>query len=597
MESLQPASSTVVPCSELEVSEIVKYWLKLKNYQVNQEDKLKCINSASKLTKPSTESLGPIVHIMREALLDEDTFVRYSAAIAMGDILNDHFDNINFTHVFNDMVSSMSTMEYGWRVSILDLLWHHLSQSESRKNCYVAVTVVGQRWMYLCELCLFDCLDECKSSSLIKQTSEKVVMHCQFLRLWKRIIKRCVNSKHEQIFDFLKPVLKLVSVVRPKILESKMTFRAVLKLINVVVKNIAKISELEGVLKDISVQLAKSFVDCFSPEWFEEFPSDFKDGFGGELTINSKSQQNFLICRIVGNICIKLVSVVPGLDIDSSSSNLSSSFRVLISLDACVGRTTSLYHFLWVPAVYSEQDDAWINILMTLLEIYIDRKSRLQEEEACTGTQDVLNMIQPHKQFLLFLDNTGFDDTLIVDLLISPETCFLAYFTKYLRLVSSEWTDFVSTHFEYTANTSVDSRLDNGENVHSEAELFSEDENPLTSLDKEYDTVKNSGPELTISHGLALLHQYGDNDEEETDNEEDIKTSMGKPCVHNEIDHTTEPQFDVFPPKINKCLEETMSVLIKVRLKIEKYKDSSILPYDPTVLIHLIEKVEEIYEE
>ncbi|XP_062580065.1 uncharacterized protein LOC134242058 isoform X2 [Saccostrea cucullata] len=574
---------TFVSCPELEVSEIVKSWLLSKNYQDNLKDKLKCINSASKLTEKYKssicfETLGPVVHITREALSDEDPFVRYSAAIALGDILN-HFDNTDFTQVINDMISTMSTMQCGRRVSILDLLWHHLSKSESKENCLVSVTVLGQQWTYLCELCLFDSLvvkHEC-SSFLIKQTSEKVVMHCEFLSLWKRMIKTCVNSKQEQIIDFLKPIFKLISVVRPKVLENRLTFRAVLKFIYVAVKNIAEISEFEGASKDISIQLAKTLVDCFSSEWFEDFPCDFKDGFGGELTINSNKQQSFLICRIVGNICVKLVSFVLG-------------------LDTWMGRTSPQNHFLWVPAVYSEQDDAWINILMTLLEIYINMKSRLQDEEACTVIQDALDMIQPHKQFLLFLDTTGFDDTLIVDLLISPETCFLTYFTKYLRLVSSEWTEFVTTHSEYTVSTSVN-RFSNKEKVHLEEELSDGDEDTL-SVHKELDTVKHSGPEPKISDGLTLLHQYGDDEEEEEIADEDEEdTSMGKTPIHSVIDHSIDSQFDVFPTQSNKCLEETMSVLIRVRFKIKKYQDSSILPYDPTVLIHLIEEVEEIYEQ
>jgi hypothetical protein len=41
-----------------------------------------------------------------------------------------------------------------------------------------------------------------------------------------------------------------------------------------------------------------------------------------------------------------------------------------------MGRVTTCGSFLWIPRVYAEQDDGWIDIMMTLLEIYMEGKSR-----------------------------------------------------------------------------------------------------------------------------------------------------------------------------------------------------------------------------
>lgn len=233
----------------------------------------------------------------------------------MGDAIN-QFEDTDFVPMFSDMISSMFNFQYEYRVSLLDFLGHQLTQTVVEKNWLQLVTVMGKQWMRLCEVCLMDSLivpGREDSSFLTKKTSDKVVMHCQFLQLWKRIIKRCANSKQENLIEFLKPVLNLISKIKPKILENKMTFRAVLKLIYTVVRNIGVISEFGTELKDLSVQLGKAFVGCFSPEWFEEFSCDFKDGFGGELTVNSNNQQGYSILRTVANICIKLVSVIPKL--------------------------------------------------------------------------------------------------------------------------------------------------------------------------------------------------------------------------------------------------------------------------------------------
>jgi hypothetical protein len=244
---------------------------------------------------------------------------------------------------------------------------------------------------------------------------------------------------------------------------------------------------------------------------------------------------------------------------------------------------------------------------------------RLKENEACVATQDTLNKIQPHQQFLLFLDNTGFDDTLIVDLLVSPETCFLSYFTQYLRVVFSEWTEFVNTHSQYKPDISVIKRNDSKEGLNTEWELNSDDEMTSASVNE-----VPSGSESNMSNGLALLQQYDDAEKEEVDEDDDeaednieVEKEEVEEDHHDDViqDGSTKSDFDsrdselkqdgidrskscdLPPAGVDSCLDQTMAVLIRVRLKMEKYKDSSVIQYNPAVLIHLIEKVEELYEQ
>ena len=52
---------------------------------------------------------------------------------------------------------------------------------------------------------------------------------------------------------------------------------------------------------------------------------------------------------------------------------------------------------------------------------------------------DVLRSVDPHTLFLGFLDSTAWDHSILLDLLTSPETCFLLYMVRYLRYVVSDW--------------------------------------------------------------------------------------------------------------------------------------------------------------
>lgn len=241
-------------------------------------------------------------------------------------------------------------------------------------------------------------------------------------------------------------------------------------------------------------------------------------------------------------------------------------------------------------------------------------------------------MIQPHKQFLLFLDNTGFDETLVVDLLISPETCFLFYFTKYLRLLASEWTEFVRTHSEYSSHGSLDSRCGSQDSIYAESGIYTQNVNKTAS--QETNTVN--------AKGLTMLQQYGfddddgddggddDDGEEEEEGEEEegcgdddghcdkkvkddnsddgickndeegesrVKIVTADSLCSSINDHLDSDTLDLQSANISICLDKTMAVLIRVRLKMEKFTDSSILQYNPQVLVHLIEQVEELYEQ
>ena len=51
--------------------------------------------------------------------------------------------------------------------------------------------------------------------------------------------------------------------------------------------------------------------------------------------------------------------------------------------------------------------------------------------------------LQQHHYFRQFVAGTGYDHSVLVDLLTSPETCFLSYFTRYLKYSLTTWEDFV----------------------------------------------------------------------------------------------------------------------------------------------------------
>ncbi|XP_014666581.1 PREDICTED: protein Lines homolog isoform X4 [Priapulus caudatus] len=87
----------------------------------------------------------------------------------------------------------------------------------------------------------------------------------------------------------------------------------------------------------------------------------------------------------------------------------------------------------WVQQLYGDQDDELIDMMMELLKLYTFM---------APAHSEVTDAMSPHIIFSQFLEMISFDHQVLLDLLISNETNFLEYLTRYLRLVSNDRESF-----------------------------------------------------------------------------------------------------------------------------------------------------------
>ena len=88
------------------------------------------------------------------------------------------------------------------------------------------------------------------------------------------------------------------------------------------------------------------------------------------------------------------------------------------------------------------------------------------------------NIINPHESFLLFLQHTNWDSSLLLDFIISPETCFLQYFTHYLKLVVNDWDFFMTVSKQFQGEQSLPSQC-LSKFMHTQAKSLDEVSNQL----------------------------------------------------------------------------------------------------------------------
>ncbi|XP_078283279.1 protein Lines homolog 1 isoform X2 [Rhinoraja longicauda] len=99
----------------------------------------------------------------------------------------------------------------------------------------------------------------------------------------------------------------------------------------------------------------------------------------------------------------------------------------------------------WVSFIFVEQDDDLVDVASALLTIYTHCPGFVEthaQENAATSQEAHGQWFNPHCIFLLLLKSLAFDHQVLLDFLISSETCFLEYLVKYLHLLRRDWQSF-----------------------------------------------------------------------------------------------------------------------------------------------------------
>ncbi|XP_077324104.1 protein Lines homolog 1-like isoform X2 [Lithobates pipiens] len=105
----------------------------------------------------------------------------------------------------------------------------------------------------------------------------------------------------------------------------------------------------------------------------------------------------------------------------------------------------------WVSLTFIEQDDDMLEVAKCLLKMYQHNPSLCSQSTSCDSENSIWSGSShqsgsdPHCVFLFMLGNVSFDSSVLLDFLISSETCFLEYLVRYLKLLNSDWPRFCLT--------------------------------------------------------------------------------------------------------------------------------------------------------
>lgn len=224
---------------------------------------------------------------------------------------------------------------------------------------------------------------------------------------------------------------------------------------------------LHGDLLDVSFTL----LQAVSLGWLKRIPVNPRPClFGGSEILdveNNTPGPDMVMLRTVSLILIKAmeINLKNTMDAVKDKGCLKNELQSCLSqlmlflkmhLQGCAQFQQLPHPCAWVSFVFVEQDDDLVEVASALLTIYTHCRGFLEtdaQENAATSQEAHGQWFNPHCIFLLLLKSLAFDHHVLLDFLISCETCFLKYLVKYLRLLRKDWQSFCCICAQFDASS------------------------------------------------------------------------------------------------------------------------------------------------
>ena len=168
--------------------------------------------------------------------------------------------------------------------------------------------------------------------------------------------------------------------------------------------------------------------------------------------------------------------------------------------------------------------------------------------------------------FIKFLFSISHDHLVLVDYIISDETCFVDFLTQYMMYIHDNWSTFTTSHSKLQESIRT---IDGGKPKRL----------VLSSRKRKHDHLTQSIDTVSPDSYLQKVNP------------------TSQPLVSYDLTDSSDSEEE-YPPINKSILHNTMSCMIRLRLALERMLDKQIIlnPQAPAELVSIMEKVEVLYE-
>ncbi|XP_061731606.1 protein Lines homolog 1 isoform X2 [Nerophis ophidion] len=277
--------------------------------------------------------------------------------------------------------------------------------------------------------------------------------------------------------------------------------------------------------------LARAVLNGVAGGWLPSVRVESASFFGGTSGKRREGGDGVML-RAVGLLVIKCVEH----HVRSAAAG-AEACGYLQALWSFLGQTEVVHTCRLMTRVFGEQDDDMMEAAKALLAIFL----QLREDPSLdfgVGDAACTCGCNPHCHFLSLLQSVAFDHRVLLDFLISMETCFLEYLVRYLKYLRTDWQGFTAA----CQRVGVSPESDSGQ--------------------------------VSTSSGRSLV-DYDTSDESETDNAEG--TAEGLDCGNTAAGGT---------------LARAVGCLTKLRLLVDRLQTKKMFPYNAESLLKLLAHVD-----
>ncbi|RXM94062.1 Protein Lines-like 1 [Acipenser ruthenus] len=274
----------------------------------------------------------------------------------------------------------------------------------------------------------------------------------------------------------------------------------------------------DGNLKSDMLALANGVLQSVHAGWLQDIPVSPKPCFFGGTEVLG-------VADLLSYLCLLKLFLKKHLKSASVSQHL-------------------LHPCAWVSVIFMEQDDDMIEAAKALLILHLHFRRLsgiISDGVDSTGSLTQLtheNGCNPHCMFFLFLSSVAFDHTVLLDFLISTETCFLEYFVKYLKLVREDWEHFCTACHccDSVSSETGEQNAACSENACGSKTISQDDQacRQLVFPVAENNVLESESPEsqtkCNVKYSDGPLVDYGSSDESGSDLVEPVCLATGKQC-------------------------------------------------------------------
>ncbi|XP_074651931.1 protein Lines homolog 1-like [Tubulanus polymorphus] len=233
--------------------------------------------------------------------------------------------------------------------------------------------------------------------------------------------------------------------------------------------------------------------------------------------------------------------------------------------------------------VFADQDNALIDCMLILLDLHI---------KITTARPDELKHLNPHGIFIKFLKIILYDQSVLLDFVTSPETSFLEYLVRYLRYAITDWYNFVDFHKTCKKTNSSDTEIHSSENNPNSHKTDDSSE----SDDESFNLVKRVCRDRDFDPS-SLKCEDDSNKAQETESSvlNGVQSESVSNLLHLEAYESSSSDDD--EEIVKHPADDTMTCLIRLRMKLGNLNSHDLVPFNVKPLIKLIEKCEHLYEQ